>query len=224
MDIEEFVNFVNDKAEKKPIYGSDEYIDIDLSYYKRLSVVENGVKRCPKNRLSYEVIWDKNCFNRNIFILFNPSIANSNALDETLKNCVRICYALQNTSDEENKCGGMITYNTFTIRHPQVKDAVKMINLEYEYANNPIFRLVDKYPDNVSKLIIAWGNDTKTKLSKEYYNHLRDLISILNKNHKVYAYHRNKSGAKQPSHPSPRCKNLVKNFCEKPILAEIKEL
>ena len=155
MDIEEFVDFVNNKAEKKPIYGNNEYSNLDSSYYKKLSVIENGIIRCPKNRLSYEVIWDKNCPNRNIFILFNPSIANANVLDETLKNCVRICYALQNYSDEKVKCGGMLIYNSFTIRHPQVEDAVRMIDWEYEYANNPIFQLADKYPINVSKIIIA---------------------------------------------------------------------
>lgn len=225
MNIEEYVNFVNSKAIKKPIYGNEEYINLDLSYYKKLSIVENGVSRCPKNRLSYEVVWNKNCHNRNIFILFNPSIANENILDETLKNCVRICYALQNNSNEKVKCGGMLIYNTFTIRHPQVDNAVKMINWEYEYANNPIFRLADKYPNNASKIIIAWGNDVKTKLNHEYYGHLKDLIySIKSKKHIVYAYRINKSGAKQPSHPSPRCTSYVKKFCAYPKLIEVNDL
>ena len=225
MDIEEFVDFVNNKAEKKPIYGNNEYSNLDSSYYKKLSVIENGIIRCPKNRLSYEVIWDKNCPNRNIFILFNPSIANANVLDETLKNCVRICYALQNYSDEKVKCGGMLIYNSFTIRHPQVEDAVRMIDWEYEYANNPIFQLADKYPINISKIIIAWGNDVKTKLNNEYYSHLKDLVySIKSKKHLVQAYRINKSGAKQPSHPSPRCTSLVKNFYANPKLVEVENL
>lgn len=222
MNIEEFVAFVNNKAEKIAKYGKEDYSDITSPYYKKLSVIEKGICRCPKNRLSYEVIWNKNCKKRIIFILFNPSIANSNILDETLKNCVRICYALQNYSSEKVECGGMLIYNTFTIRHPQVNNAVKMINWEYEQANNPVFGLVRNYPDNVSKLIVAWGNDVKTKLSEEYYNHIVELINNLkSNNHLVQAYRINASGAKQPSHPSPRCIKFVKEFCTDPTLIEI---
>lgn len=48
MDIEAFVDFVNNKAKKKPIYGNNEYSNLDSSYYKKLSVIENGIIRCPK--------------------------------------------------------------------------------------------------------------------------------------------------------------------------------
>lgn len=225
MNIEDFVMYVNDNAIKKAIFGQDDYTDIAPSYYKKLSIIENNIVRCPKNRLSYEVIWDKNCNQRNIFILFNPSIANSNFLDETLKNCVRISYSIQNTSNKNNKCGGMIIYNTFTIRHPQIENAIKMINFEYEYENNPLFKLATKYPNNISNLIIAWGNDVKTKLNEEYYERLKNLIYQINTNHHVvYAYRINKTGARQPSHPSPRCTKLVKEFCKNPYLIELKEI
>lgn len=224
MNIEEFVSFVNDKAEKKPKYGNEDYTEKDINslYYKKLSVVENGITRCPKNRLSYEVVWDKDCKQRNIFILFNPSIANSDILDGTLKNCVKICYALKNCSKEKVECGGMLIYNTFTVRHPQIDYTLKIINKEYEYANNPVFRLPENYPNNISKLIVAWGNIAKTELDIEYFKCLKNLIDDIKlKGHKAYAYHKNKSGAKQPSHPSPRCSGFVRDFCDNPNLIEL---
>lgn len=224
MDIESFIDKVNSSEEKKPIYGDEDYPNNDFDYCDKLSVKDKKTKtiRCPKNRLSYEVIWDKSKKHRNIFILFNPSIANSDILDGTLKNCAKICYTLnQKPENKEKECGGMIIYNTFTVKHPKIEEAIKNIDIEYEKNNNPIFKLNEKYPDNISYLIVAWGNVARKKLNQDYYESLKEELRKIHKHNKIYAFHLNKSGTKQPAHPSPRCNHLINNFIKTPNLEEL---
>lgn len=224
MDIASFMDKVNSSEEKKPIYGDEDYPNNDFDYCDKLSVKDKKTKtiRCPKNRLSYEVIWDKSKKHRNIFILFNPSIANSDILDGTLKNCAKICYTLnQKPENKEKECGGMIIYNTFTVRHPKIEEAIKNIDIEYEKNNNPIFKLNEKYPDNISYLIVAWGNVARKKLNQDYYESLKEELRKIHKHNKIYAFHLNKSGTKQPAHPSPRCNHLINNFIKTPNLEEL---
>lgn len=224
MDIESFMDKVNSSEEKKPEYGNEDYPKNNFDYYNKLSINDKTTKviRCPKNRLSYEVIWDESKKHRNIFILFNPSIANSDILDGTLKNCAKICYALnQKPENKEKECGGMIIYNTFTVRHPKIEEAIKNIDIEYEKSNNPIFKLSENSTHNISYLIVAWGNDARKKLSRDYYESLKEELRKIHKHNKIYAFHLNKSGTKQPAHPSPRCNRLINDFIKSPNLEEL---
>ena len=192
---------------------------MNLKIFNKLCVSENNKERCPKNRLSYEVIWDKEK-EKIAFILFNPSHANSKELDGTLKNCVKICYALN--KEQEEKIGGMVIYNTFTTRHPKIQEAIKLIKLEYEKLSNPIFKLADELSKkNISKVIIAWGNDPKNKLEEEYFNAIKTAIDDKkNKDIKFFAYRINKKTG-QPTHPSPRCAKYVNEFCKNPKLENV---
>ena len=219
LSIEDFVKYANEKATKIPIFGNNNYEFENFQYYDKLHVLDNNKERCPKNRLSYEVIWDKEK-EKIAFILFNPSHANAKELDGTLKNCVRICYALNKELNE--KIGGIVIYNTFTTRHPKIEEAIKLIKLEYEKLSNPIFKLADELSEkNISKVIIAWGNDAKNKLKEEYFNAIKTAINNeKNKDIKFFAYRINKKTG-QPTHPSPRCAKYVNEFCENPKLENV---
>ncbi len=211
--MEDFVTYVDKNACKVPIFGDANY-NSNHPYYNKLIDNRNG--RCPQNRLGYEVVWNDKSSKRNIFILFNPSVANSERLDETLKNCVRISYAVNQSLSENNQAGGMVIYNCFSVRHPIIEEAINILNnnYQYEYDNNPIFKLSDNFSQDSVNIILAWGNDAKNKLPNSYYKSLQETINKLQERQPVYAYRCNKSGAKQPSHPSPRCTYLVKRFCK----------
>lgn len=214
---DDFVNKVNLEKENKTPYFDEKcnytIEDIGSSYYEKLKIKD----KCPIHRLSYEVIWDEKYKKRIVFILFNPSTANGDKLDGTLKNCVKIYYRMVKNNKSE-KCGGMIIYNTFTVRHPDIKEALNMLNVNYEYNNNPVFNL-EKHLKNydVSHIVVAWGNTAKTKLpkiKKEYFNKMVKSLKRIKNKYKVCAYCVNKSGAKQPAHPSPRCQTRVNKFPE----------
>ncbi|MCM1003553.1 MAG: DUF1643 domain-containing protein [Candidatus Gastranaerophilales bacterium] len=215
LTMDEFVEIVDKKAKKFPLFGDSNYEQEEIpSYFFKLW--DKSKKQAPKNRLNYEVIWDEKLPKRMVFLLFNPSIANSDILDGTLKNCVKIIYSQnQKQTNPVDMYGGMIVYNTFTVRHPQIKDALLLLNKNYEYENNPIFDL----KKNVKKgdmLVVAWGNDAKAKLDDEYYKKLKAAVNdFQNAGNVAYCYRCNTSGKKQPSHPSPRCTSIVNNFCNK---------
>lgn len=206
-------------------YSCDELTNKDI---KKL-ITDSG--RCPKNRLSCEVFWDEDCEKRIAFILFNPSSTNSKKLDGTLKNCKKICDALRETGKDEFKNGGMLIYNSFTVRHPVINMALSKIDINYEKNYNPIFKFADELPNNISVLIIAWGDKAFINLPEDYYNDLMEQIKMIETKIQLYAYRMNESGVKQPSHPSPKCTKYINKFIQnirnvtndynKPVLIKI---
>lgn len=227
LSLEDFVNSVNTAPSNKvAVFGCLDYSvqEMGQSYYDKLSVSINDKIRCPKNRLSYNVDWYDDCPKRLVFVLFNPSIANSYRLDETLKNCVRIAFALNSKISYKNELyGGMKIFNTFTVRHPIVDEAIKILgsNYEYEFNHNTVFSL-DKSLNSDDTIILAWGNDVKKYLPDDYFDKLKSVLNNFQKNGgSLFAYKCNISGAKQPSHPSPRCVKFVREFCANPVLLKL---
>ena len=227
LTFEDFIKSVNaNTTNKKVVFGDIDYAveEIGKTYYDKLSVYENGMLRCPKNRLSYNVEWYDDCPKKLVFVLFNPSIANSVCLDETLKNCVKIAYALNSKIQNKSELyGGMKIFNTFTVRHPIVDEAIKILgsNYDYEFKNNAVFSL-EKSLNRNDTIILAWGNDVKKYLPIDYFEKLKTVLNnFQNNGGSLFAYKCNISGAKQPSHPSPRCIKFVKEFCANPVLLEL---
>jgi len=186
-------------------YDANVYNETEINNDKHMEKLKVDGK-AYKNRLEYEGIWDKNNNKRLTYILFNPSTANQYCPDPTISNCIKITKALK------EKYGGIIVYNTFTVRHPDVKTAISKIDITYEKKYNSIFRLSEN--EKVKDIVVAWGNDVK-KLDKEYVDMIKD--SIIKSKRNIFAFRLNTDG-ETPTHPGPNCNRYVKDFCENPKL------
>ncbi|MEI8390763.1 MAG: DUF1643 domain-containing protein [bacterium] len=210
---------------KIPQYGNDFYNEsqIDNQTYNKLKI--NYANKAYTNRLNYEIVFDFDNNKRLIFILFNPSTANEYNLDPTIRNCKRITQALNKAKN--GNYGGILIYNTFTVRHPKIDEALEKIDPNYEINNNPIFNICKSINQkDINDICIAWGNSVK-KLKKikindsnqSYFERINEEIKNLKDNKfSIYAFNFNEKDLKQPTHPSRQNHKQLNVFFDKPEL------
>lgn len=116
------------------------------------------------------------------FILLNPSTADAELDDPTVKSCIRLV--------KFNGCDGFYITNLFAYRAANPNDLLN--------ASDPIGpkndRFIKKYAKKCNKIVIAWGN--KGTLHGRSNHVLESLKKITSE---VYCLDINKTG--QPKHP-----------------------
>lgn len=139
---------------------------------------------CRKYRYSLWRIWNKNK-PLVVFICLNPSTADENKNDPTIRRCIN--YA------EAWGYGGMVMLNIFAYRS---KDRSKIYDVD-----DPVGPENDKYIKSwcqkADKIIVAWGNDGI------FEGRSSDVLRWLNR---PYCLARTLMG--EPSHPLYMKKNL----------------
>lgn len=147
--------------------------------------------KCRKYRYSLSRIWTKHrplC----LFVCLNPSTANENIDDPTIRRCVN--YA------KSWLYGGMIMVNLFAYRSTDPKNLLVV--------DDPIGNENDYYIKNISDkcviTIAAWGSH------KLVDNRFEEVLPLLNNLHYLKLTKSNK-----PHHPLYLKKNLVPIFWKK---------
>lgn len=177
---------------------------------------KNGVAN-SENKASHRYFYRK-VFNTNLndkmltFIMLNPSNADQNKPDQTIKNIEEI--TIKNKSKGYN---GFQIVNLFSYRTPSQKcliDKIERLKISQDDSfNEKNFKYLKDIKGDV---VLAWGSKAKSicnKYKKEYYNKLLFLLNDkCNKNDiniYTYASSLNKDGS--PKHPGAMSYNRLNN-------------
>lgn len=184
---------------------------------------KNGVAN-SENKASHRYFYRK-VFNTNLkdkmltFIMLNPSNADQNKPDQTIKNIEEIT--------RNNSYNGFQIVNLFSYRTPSQKCLIdkieKIKNSSDNSFNGENFEYLENIKDDV---VLAWGSKAKSicnKYEKRYYNVVLSLLNDkCNKNNiniYTYASSLNKDGS--PKHPGAMSYNKL-DFIYKSKLVELK--
>ena len=188
---------------------------------------KNGVAN-SENKASHRYFYKK-VFNTNLkdkmltFIMLNPSNADQNKPDQTIKNIEEI--TIKNKSKGYN---GFQIVNLFSYRTPSQKCLIdKIEKLENSSINSFNEINFENYLNTITgDVVLAWGSKAKSicnKYETKYYNAVLSLLNDkCNKNNiniYTYASSLNKDGS--PKHPGAMSYNRL-NDGEKKELKKLK--
>jgi hypothetical protein len=141
----------------------------------------------PCGRWRYKLVrqWDDTLFTA-VFIMLNPSTADSTTDDPTIRKCMGFA--------RHNNCGGIEVYNLFAYRCSKPQSlAVLSHNERIGPENDDYLCAINRYS---GKLIYAWGNSMERyPWFKERVEEIRNLFSFRP------AWCVKQSEGKQPWHP-----------------------
>ena len=180
---------------------------------------ENGVAN-SENKASHRYFYRK-VFNTNLkdkmltFIMLNPSNADQNKPDQTIKNIEEIT--------RNNSYNGFQIVNLFSYRTPSQKcliDKIEKLKISPDDSFNEKNLKYLKYIKG--DVVLAWGSNAKSicnKYEKGYYNKVLDILKKNECHLYTYASSLNKDGS--PKHPGSMSYNKL-DFIYKSKLVELK--
>lgn len=183
-----------------------------MNYSKReaLSISQNFSSPYFKYRYYYSKSWgDKT--NILTFIMFNPSTADINNDDATIKNCIKIAY--------HSGFEGIEVVNLFSLRSPNVSYLNKIAQID-EIQNDENKAYLEKVLANSKNIVFAWGSHALTCKKKNIMDNRKEkAIGLsINQNNNLYCISINKNNS--PAHPGPQSFNKIhKSFCKRGLIS-----
>lgn len=115
--------------------------------------------------------WNKE-LKKALFIMINPSEANENDPDETLKRCINM---FKNNENFNEIIGGIIVVNLF----PQVSQVINNLELEDDEIKNENFKEIEKFRSckDIVVTIAAWG--TRNKLPSDLKDKFEERVNFV---------------------------------------------
>lgn len=154
---------------------------------QNLDVIASAViSECGKYRYSLTRVWDENK-PRVLFIMLNPSTADAEKDDQTIRRCVRFA--------EGWGYGGIYVVNLFSLRATNPKDLLKapfVVGVENEKWFNRMSALAHL-------VVCAWGNSAIVDKLQKRLDHSWKPLSWIDKSKPLHYLELSKDGT--PKHP-----------------------
>lgn len=203
-ELEPTIHWTNSKTSKS----------INYSKTEALSISQNFSSPYFKYRYYYSKTWgDKT--NILTFIMFNPSTADIDNDDATIKNCIKVAYV--------SGFEGIEVINLFSLRSPNVSYLNKIASIsDIQDDNNEAY--LTNVLANSKNIVLAWGSHTLTCEKKSIMDNRKEkaIKLSINQNKNIYCISMNKNNA--PTHPGPQSFNKIhKAFCKRGLILLDKE-
>lgn len=144
-------------------------------------IVEIAFDDSREHRFKLTVLWDRE-LPRCLYIMFNPSTANTEMCDRTLDRCISLA--------KENGYGSIAVVNLFSYRTAKVFELKKA-----EVRNHPDnLKIVRQAIDEAEIVIAAWGGNIRQKSDFSWV-----LEQAAKQEKFIYCFGKNKTNT--PKHP-----------------------
>lgn len=154
-------------------------------------ILKDAVLGGQNNEYRYSLIrnWDENK-EKMLFMLFNPSTADSLADDNTVKSCVRLA--------KNGGYGGIHIVNLFAYRATSPKELIG--KTKEKLVGDDWLNYISVSLKSSSKVVLGWGNLARELINIKRYDRDKEVAEYLDKNGiDYYCYELTQKGC--PKHP-----------------------